>query len=164
MAAPRRTQARSPKSLAAWQELAERRLGRALAKIRSLPRLKPKAPQAKIWRAEVRLVGQAPMIRLNSKYRGKRAPTDVLSFVAPKPFLKQGVLGELVICLPVMKKQARQQGHSAEDELKILLIHGLLHLLGFDHEKGSAQARKMARWERKLLPKRLSQGLIGRFE
>jgi probable rRNA maturation factor len=92
------------------------------------------------------------MARLNSRYRGKPRPTDVLSFPAPEPIRSlQGALGELVICLPVLTRQAREQGHRAELELWVLLAHGLLHLLGMDHEKGGKQAAEMARWEKKLL-------------
>lgn len=88
---------------------------------------------------------------LNKNYRGKNYPTDVLSFPVPEPFARMGILGELVICLPVLKAQAVEQKHSASLELDILLVHGVLHLLGFDHELGPKQAREMASWEAKLL-------------
>ena len=73
--------------------------------------------------------------------------------------MREGQLGEVVICLPVLKRQARERGHSEVAELEILLVHGALHLLGFDHELGPKQAAAMARWEGKLLPARL-RGLI----
>jgi probable rRNA maturation factor len=91
------------------------------------------------------------MIRLNTAYRGKAYATDVLSFPTLNPFRSQGLLGELIICLPVLKAQARNLNHSREEELDVLLIHGLLHLLGLDHEKSLKQATLMAGWEAKIL-------------
>ena len=83
------------------------------------------------------------MSRLNAQYRGKAYPTDVLSFPAPKIFRMAGELGALVVCLPALKRQARERGHSPETELEILLVHGVLHLLGLDHELGPKQAVEM---------------------
>lgn len=103
------------------------------------------------WQVELKLTRAAAMRELNATYRGKDHPTDVLSFPAPAPFHKMGVLGELVICLPVLRAQAREQRHSAATELDVLLVHGLLHLLGWDHEKSDREARAMASWEAKLL-------------
>jgi probable rRNA maturation factor len=101
--------------------------------------------------AAVELVSAPEMTRLNSKFRKKKKATDVLSFPAPKIFQKNGFLGDLVICTPVMKRQARAHGHSERKELQILLTHGLLHLLGFDHEKGEKEAAEMRKWEAKIL-------------
>jgi rRNA maturation RNase YbeY len=114
------------------------------------------------WRAELQLVDGPTMTELNDTYRGKPQPTDVLSFPAPAPFHKLGVLGELVICKPVLTRQAKEQGHSPAAELDVLLVHGLLHLLGWDHEKSAREAAAMARWERALLPKK--SGLIARTQ
>lgn len=102
---------------------------------------------------QVHLVGSSKMSRLNGMYRGKNKPTDVLSFPAPVFFQKQGILGELVICTPVLRRQAKEQKHSLEAELIVLLVHGLLHLLGFDHEESMPQARAMKRVEGKLMEK-----------
>jgi probable rRNA maturation factor len=98
----------------------------------------------------LRVVGSSAMASLNRRWMGKSYATDVLSFPAPAFFRGQGILGELVICGPTLRRQAREQGHPARSELDILLIHGLLHLLGLDHEKSRAQAAVMARWEKKL--------------
>jgi probable rRNA maturation factor len=119
---------------------------------------------------ELSLVTKAEMKKLNTSWRGKDQPTDILSFPMPKLFLTQGVvrdlnevhLGELVICLPVMKTQAREVGHTVERELQVLLTHGLLHLLGFDHELGEKEARIMKKWEDTLLPQDWGLGLISR--
>lgn len=75
----------------------------------------------------------------------KSGPTDVLSF----PMKEQNLLGSVVIASDVAEKQARQKGHSLWDELKILVIHGVLHLLGYDHVK-SREASRMQRKEREL--------------
>jgi len=82
---------------------------------------------------------------LNKTYLKRNRVTDVLSFPGEKNFL-----GEIVISLSQAKKQAQEQKHSLEKELKILIIHGLLHLLGFNHQKEKDQ-KKMSIWEKKLL-------------
>jgi probable rRNA maturation factor len=108
------------------------------------------------------------MRALNQRYRGKDYPTDVLSFPAGAP-LRSGRLrnsrsvrhlGDIVIACGVARRQARQAGHGEPAELRILALHGLLHLLGYDHERDNGQ---MARLERKL--RRLgglTEGLIER--
>ncbi len=78
------------------------------------------------------LVGENRIRNLNKKYRGKNRVTDVLSFGADGG---KEELGDIVICVPRVKKQAKQKGHSFKKELTILLVHGLLHLMGYDHEK-----------------------------
>lgn len=123
------------------------------------------------------VVDASAMARLNGHYRGKRRPTDVLSF-EPDPGAQGAAkltkgklrsraapqsLGDLVLCAPVVRRQAKEQGHGVRAELLVLLVHGLLHLLGHDHEKGGAPAQRMAALERRLLA-RLGhgRGLIGR--
>ena len=103
------------------------------------------------WSLSVRFLDGPAMARLNKKWRGKNYATDVLSFPAPDVFRDQGVLGELVICLPTLQEQAKSTGHPAREELKVLLVHGLLHLLGLDHERSRYQLRKQARHEQELL-------------
>lgn len=115
-----------------------------------------------MWQAEVRIVGTAMMKNLNWKYRHKRKATDVLSFPTPSVFRDQGHLGDLVICLPTLKSQARELGHSSDRELSVLLVHGILHLLGLDHETSPREARQMARFEALLLPAGRLHGLIDR--
>jgi rRNA maturation RNase YbeY len=103
----------------------------------------------------MQLVGSVKMTELNSYYRGKTYATDVLSFPTLEPFREQGVLGDLVICLPTLKAQAKSLGLQPQVELDVLLTHGVLHLLGFDHELGGKEAAQMARWEAKILSKSL---------
>ena len=144
---------------------AERSLKKWLKVIFQDPKLK-----ARIWRRDAKkqavpfhvdltLCTAPKMTKLNFNYRGKEGPTDILSFPVVELFQLQGYLGDLVICKPVLLKQAKQLGHSWKDELNILLVHGLLHLLGFDHETNDADAKLMAKWEKKLLGKK-RQGLI----
>lgn len=70
--------------------------------------------------------------KLNNQYRGINKITDVLSFATEE---SQGDLGDIFICIPQIKRQARLYGVAFEEELKRMLIHGLLHLLGYDHVK-----------------------------
>lgn len=75
--------------------------------------------------------------KLNRQYRKRNYPTDVLSF------LDHEGLGDLVICPQVVAKQAKENQHSFKDELGYMVVHGVLHLLGFDHEKSKQKARVM---------------------
>jgi probable rRNA maturation factor len=93
------------------------------------------------------------MTALNAHYRGMGSPTDVLSFAmsegdSPAP---GGLLGDIVICVPKAVSQSDEYGVALYDELLRLLVHGLLHLIGYDHERGSYQKRKMEKKERELL-------------
>lgn len=110
---------------------------------------------------EIEVVNPKVMIQINNDYRGKPKVTDVLSFQAPDIFIQQGILGELVICGPVCLKQAEEQGHNWKVEMDILIVHGLLHLLGFDHEKSSRDAKKMKRLEDELFNKQKRKQLKG---
>ncbi|MDR3606782.1 MAG: rRNA maturation RNase YbeY [Oligoflexia bacterium] len=133
-----------------WSKKAERALQGVIRKAHLVPKLRKKAPAPK-WVVEIEIVGRAAMRKLNREARGKDRPTDVLSFELPEGFRRQGLIGQLVICLPVLKSQARELGHAESTELRVLIVHGLLHLLGFDHEKGPAAAREMARLEDRIL-------------
>lgn len=95
--------------------------------------------------------------RLNRTFRGNDYPTDVLSFPSN---MAAGSLGDVAISLERARVQAREHGHSLGDELKILILHGVLHLLGMDHETDQgAMRRAETRWRRKL---ELPTGLIER--
>ncbi len=85
---------------------------------------------------DVTLVADAQMKKLNRQYRGKNKPTDVLSFSQKDMFVgKKRVLGDIIIAKETTSKQALIAGHRINDEYKMLAIHGLLHLLGYDHER-----------------------------
>lgn len=104
----------------------------------------------------VAVVSDARVRALNRTYRKKDRPTDVLSFPAGEP----GYLGDVVIAAGVARRQAREAGHSVRTELRVLALHGLLHLLGYDHE---TDAGRMSRAERRLRARgKLPSGLIER--
>jgi len=146
---------KSAKKTSQWKEFTPKRVVKLLKAVQKITQIKKKGPKAKSWRVEVEIVGEAKMTQLNAQYRKKNRSTDILSFVAPEPFYSQGVLGELVICLPVLKRQAKERDLLPEMELDILLTHGILHLLGFEHEKTKKAAKEMAQLEVKVL-KRVS--------
>ncbi|RMD45558.1 MAG: rRNA maturation RNase YbeY [Aquificota bacterium] len=98
---------------------------------------------------------------INKKWRGKDRPTDVLSFPLDVDFhigYKYKPLGDIVISLPFAKKQAKEIGFSYKEEVLRLLIHGILHLLGYDHEKSEEEAEKMFSIQESIFSK-LSQEL-----
>lgn len=106
----------------------------------------------------VALVTDAHMRKLNRTYRRKDTATDVLSFPSDAP----GTLGDIVIARRVAERQAKEHGHALQTELRILALHGLLHLLGYDHEAKDDSGR-MRRVEDRLRRKgKLKVGLIGR--
>ena len=103
------------------------------------------------------LTGDAELRRLNREFRGMDYATDVLSFPAASPAPH---LGDLAISLGRARVQARAFSHDIEHEVEILMLHGVLHLLGFDHETDSGEmARAEKRWRTRL---GLSAGLIER--
>jgi probable rRNA maturation factor len=97
-------------------------------------------------------VGDQRMRSLNCRYRGKDRMTDVLAFAlreAPHSF--SGMLGDVVIAVPMAVRQAKEGQRSLDEELTVLLIHGMLHLCGYDHERSEKEARRMRRRERMIL-------------
>jgi probable rRNA maturation factor len=107
----------------------------------------------------VLLTTDAEIRRLNRQFRGKNKATDVLSFPADSLGAER-IAGDLAISVPTARRQSAEQGHALSVEIKVLILHGLLHLAGYDHE---ADGGLMARRER-LLRARLGlpQGLIER--
>lgn len=101
----------------------------------------------------VSFVDDVEIHRLNRAYRGKDTPTDVLAFAMREGRRAPGdetVLGDVVISVDTAARQARRGRRSMADEVRTLLIHGILHLLGFDHERSATQAREMKVMERRL--------------
>ena len=112
-------------------------------------------------KVNVLLVSGADMRKLNRRYRGKDKPTDVLSFPAI-PEVAARFAGDIVIASEVAAGNARSLGHRTQDELKILILHGMLHLAGYDHENDEG---RMARAERRLRRELgLHSGLIERVQ
>lgn len=120
-------------------------------------------------KAAVRLRGQVTVLltsdsgirNLNLRFRRKNKPTDVLSFPADQSVPgAERIAGDLAISVPTARRQAAQQNHPLSTEIKVLMLHGLLHLAGYDHETDSGE---MERRERKLRARlRLPGGLIER--
>lgn len=104
-----------------------------------------------------RITSDGELRRLNLEFRGRDEPTDVLSF----PALDQaGHLGDIAISAGRAREQAARFGHSVETEICILLLHGVLHLLGYDHETDRGRMRRAEQRWRLLLG--LPHGLTGR--
>jgi len=99
----------------------------------------------------IRLVDEAESRRLNHQYRGKNSPTNVLSFPfeAP-PEVPSPLIGDLVICAPVVAREAREQGKRERAHWAHMVVHGVLHLLGYDHQTADEAARMEGR-ERRIL-------------
>lgn len=101
------------------------------------------APPAARGLVSIALVDDRVSRRLNREHRGKDMATDVLSFpVGPQAPGPRPVLGDLAIATGVARRQARQHGHALNTELRILALHGLLHLLGYDHEQDDGRMAK----------------------
>jgi probable rRNA maturation factor len=142
--------------------------------VQTIPTRKHRIPHTRtlarflgVAQSVVRLRGQVTVLlttdtairRLNRQFRGKNKATDVLSFPANAPGPMK-IAGDLAISVTIARRQAEERGHSLATEIKVLMLHGLLHLAGYDHETDSGQ---MARREQKLRAKlRLPAGLIER--
>ena len=115
----------------------------------------------------VLLVGDAAIRRLNRTWREEDRATDVLSFPAGEPV--KGApgphpLGDVVISLDTARRAARGGRRALEDEVDRYLAHGILHLLGYDHEKGAREEKRMLTLERSLLGGRGAPPPLTRFE
>ena len=97
------------------------------------------------------ITGDRELERLNRQFLGKNYPTDVLSFPAAEGAGAWAGLGEIAISVDRAREQARALGHSVGDEIRVLMLHGVLHLMGMDHERdGGAMARAEIAWRHKL--------------
>ncbi len=138
-----------------------RRRWLSLSGVHSLAENIAKAAGAPRSSLSLLLVGDRAMRRLNCRYRRKDHTTDVLAFpmrdssrvarhASP---VTSSMLGDVVISLPQAARQAKRAGHSIERELAALVTHGVLHLLGYDHERSAREARRMSRRESLVLRK-----------
>jgi probable rRNA maturation factor len=119
-------------------------------------RLAQKAPETVATELTIVLAADPAVRRLNRTYRGKDKTTDVLSFPSGGARLPDGTqpLGEIVISVPQAARQAGEAGHSLARELRVLVIHGYLHLLGYDHEVDDGTMKR--------LEKRLTRALTAK--
>jgi probable rRNA maturation factor len=108
-------------------------------------RERPAVPLASLG---VRFASDRELRRVNRDYRGKDKPTDVLSFPGGDERCDQdgGLhLGDILISVPTARRQAAERGHAPETEIRVLLLHGLLHCLGYDHEADRGEMEKLER-------------------
>jgi probable rRNA maturation factor len=98
----------------------------------------------------IRVVGKAESRALNLQYGAKDTPTNVLSFTAENDYLDYECLGDLVICAPIVEQEAHQQKKSLQAHWAHMVVHGMLHLQGYDHQK-TTQADEMEALEVKIL-------------
>ena len=105
----------------------------------------------------INLVGEDKIKELNNKYRGKNKITDVLSFPMTTKLITHNSkflihdLGDIFICLPFAKKEAKSENVSIETKLAQLTVHGFLHLVGYDHEKSDKDEERMFHLENQIL-------------
>lgn len=150
------TAVEAPWPAGAWEALAERAVEAALAA----------SPHGDIAAARyvaevsVRLTSDAEVQALNREYRGKDSPTNVLSFPMVQPDLLDALansddgetlLGDIVLAHGVTAREAEDKGIALDAHATHLIVHGLLHLLGYDHEQGDADAEAMEELERAAL-------------
>lgn len=107
------------------------------------------------------LIGDAEMRKLNARYRRKDYPTDVLSFpLEEKLPSAERLLGDVIISVEKARQQATERGRTRDEEMVTLLIHGIVHLLGYDHERSARDARIMKRLENKIYRQLCDRRLI----
>jgi probable rRNA maturation factor len=131
---------------AAWDDVADQMLARAaraaLAEAPPLP--------AGDYELTILLTSDDELGALNRTWRGKDAPTNVLSFPAHDVLSGPGLLGDIALAYETIRDEARERGLSLADHVSHLVVHGVLHLLGFDHAN-DAEAERMEAFERKAL-------------
>jgi probable rRNA maturation factor len=118
------------------------------------------------WDLSIMLCGDATIAELNSRYRGKNEPTDILSFAQNGEQFPEGgrrLPGDIVISLETLKKNALSFGVSEDEELRRLLIHGILHLDGMDHGSNRGSEPMLVLQER-ILKKLSGKQIMGRNE
>ncbi len=123
------------------------------------PEFAPTRPQFRVWaraalrsqgELTIRLVGEEEGLALNRDYRGKAYATNVLTFVYDDLPPQAGVMGDLVLCPAVVAREAAGQGKRLEAHYAHLVVHGMLHLQGYDHE-AEAEAQAMEALERQIV-------------
>ncbi|MEE9338773.1 MAG: rRNA maturation RNase YbeY [Methylococcaceae bacterium] len=101
----------------------------------------------------IRIIDESEMIQFNEQYRGKKGATNILSFPFDVPDgIASNLLGDLLVCAPIVEKEAQAQQKKIEHHWAHLIVHGLLHLLGYDHIENE-EAEKMEALEIKILKK-----------
>ena len=153
-----------PPKITEIEKYAKTALKKWMKKVFSEPKLTKRVAgfQGAEWHVDISVCSGAKMAQINYSFRKKNEPTDVLSFPADEFFQSQGMLGDILICAPVINRQAKEVGHTWKKEVDVLLVHGLLHLIHFDHERSSKDAKDMNAWEKKILGPTYTKSLIER--
>ncbi len=140
----------------------EKQFGRGALRKRAIGNFLARAIEAAELEGEVSvlLAGDAEIRRLNREFRHKDKATDVLSFPAAQVNGHTELAGDLAISVETAAREAERRGHALEIELKVLLLHGVLHLAGWDHETDSGEMSEKEEALRAELG--LAEGLIGR--
>jgi probable rRNA maturation factor len=130
---------RPPRGLAIDISSSVRRLSVSRARVREAAVAALKAERAKDAMLSITFVGPATMSQLNHRYLGHHGPTDVISFGLGRVGRRGAVVGDVYICAEIARENAKTQGISAGEELLRLVVHGTLHVLGYDHPTGAAR-------------------------
>lgn len=130
---------RPPRGLAIDISSSVRRLSVSRARVREAAVAALKAERAKDAMLSITFVGRGTMSQLNRRYLGHHGPTDVISFGLGRVGRRGAVVGDVYICAEIARENAKVQGISAGEELLRLIIHGTLHVLGYDHPTGAGR-------------------------
>jgi probable rRNA maturation factor len=141
-----------PRGLAIDISSSVRRLSVSRALVREAAAATLRADHVKDAMLSITFVGRAAISRLNRRYLGHHGPTDVISFGLGRVGRRRAVVGDVYICAEVARDNAKRQGVSAGEELLRLVVHGTLHVLGYDHPTGPTRttSRMWRRQERIL--------------
>ncbi|MEK6657948.1 MAG: rRNA maturation RNase YbeY [Nitrospirota bacterium] len=132
----------------------QRRIKVSLERLEGLTRKALQALGLTDAELSILLVNDIQMQEMNRLYRNKDKTTDVLSFSmrdGQYPDINPAILGDIVISLPTAERQAKEKGHGIYEEIAVLLIHAILHLIGYDHTRGRKENLRMRKKERELL-------------
>ncbi|WP_273229218.1 rRNA maturation RNase YbeY [Kosmotoga pacifica] len=104
---------------------------------------------------DILLTNDAEIAELNEKYRKKEGPTDILSF---EYGLNEAVIGDIMISLETIARQAEEYGNAFEEELGLMIVHGVLHILGYNHELNDEEASEMFERQQKYFDRFVKEG------
>jgi probable rRNA maturation factor len=141
-----------PRGLAIDVSSSVRRLSVSRALVREAAVATFRAEKVKDAMLSITFVGRAAISRLNRRYLGHHGPTDVISFGLGRPGRRGAIIGDVYICPEVARRNARRQGVRAGEELLRLVVHGTLHVLGYDHSDGAERVTsRMWRKQERIL-------------
>jgi rRNA maturation RNase YbeY len=136
-----------PRGLAVDVSSSVRRLAVSKARIRAAALAALAADTVRDAMLSITFVGRARMSELNKRYLGHHGPTDVISFGFGRRTKRDPVIGDIYICVEVARANAKRQGVAAGEEMLRLVVHGALHVLGYDHPESDRRV-KSTMWRR----------------